>query len=175
MVAPRSSFLAAIVAILALIAAEVDADKAPRSARRLAKSAKGTKAPNTKAPKQGKSEGGMFGNHVKMRRLTYSGEQNRSLALQHMTDRFKEEGSLRSFVDSLGYEVDLKSGTGEKENVLSKEDCDGLMSLVDHGSYSNVDVPNVRTISKYIDESDLVSVIGKVSVGWHGLRLPIPL
>ena len=58
---------------------------------------------------------------------------------------------------------------------MSKEDCDGLMSLVDHGSYSNVDVPNVRTISKYIDESDLVSVIGKVSVGWHGLRLPIPL
>ena len=173
MVAPRSSFLTALVAILALIVAEVDADKAPRSARRLTKSVKSTKAP--KAPKQGKSEGGMGGNHVKMRRLTYSGEQNRSLALHHMTDRFKEEGSVRSFVDSLGYEVDLKSGTGEKENVLSKEDCDGLMSLIDHASYSNVDVPNVRTISKYIDESDLVSVIGKVSVGWHGLHLPIPL
>ena len=96
--------------------------------------------------------------------------QHRALALQHMTDRFKEKGSVRSFVDSLGYEVDLKTGTGEKENVLSKKDCEGLMSLIDHGSYSNIDVPNMYDIQMTIDESDVVSVIGKVSVCWYVLR-----
>ena len=43
---------------------------------------------------------------------------DRRLTLQYMTDRFNEEGSVRSFVDSLGYEVDLNSGMGEKENAL---------------------------------------------------------
>jgi hypothetical protein len=87
---------------------------------------------------------------------------DRRLHLQYMTDRFNEDGSISSFVDSLGYEVDLNPVTGEKENVLAKKDCEGLMSLIDHGSHSNVDEPS--NIDKYIDESDLVSVIGKVSV-----------
>ena len=87
--------------------------------------------------------------------------------LQHMTDRFKEEGSVRSFVDSLGYEVDLNAGMGEKENVLSKEDCEGLMALIDH------DESGAQDVQKFIDESDLVSVIGKVSVGGNGIYLPL--
>ena len=67
------------------------------------------------------------------------------------------------------------SGTGEKENALSKVDCEGLMSLVDHDSYSNIDEPVAQDqdIVKYIDESDLVSVIGKVSGGYHWLYLPL--
>ena len=58
---------------------------------------------------------------------------------------------------------------GEKENVLAKEDCEGLMSLIDHDSYSNAEEPEFQDIQKYIDESDLVSVIGKVSGGCHDL------
>ena len=75
--------------------------------------------------------------------------------LQYMTDRFKEGGSIGSFVKSLGYEVDLNAGTGEKENVLSKEDCEGLMSLIDHDSFSNVEVQNGLDIQKNIDEENL--------------------
>ena len=50
------------------------------------------------------------------------------------------------------------------ENVLAKEDCEGLMSLIDHGLFPNVEVPEYQDIQKYIDESDLVSVIGKVRI-----------
>ena len=89
---------------------------------------------------------------------------NRRLTLQHMTERFKEDGSVRSFVGSLGYEVDLNSGTGEKENVLAKEDCEVLMSLIDRGLFPSVEVPEYQGIQKYIDEADLVSVIGKVRI-----------
>ena len=92
-----------------------------------------------------------------------------------MTDRFKEEGSVRSFVDSFGYEVDLKSGAAEKENVLTKEECEGLMSLIDHGLYwySDVNGSGFLDIRQFVDESDVVSVIGKVSGGYHGLCLPL--
>ena len=164
MFAPRSSFLIAAIAVLALIAAaEVDADKSARNARQL----KGGKGP--KSPKSGKGSA-PTPPHGVGRRLFNSVEQNRDLTLQHLVGRFNEEGSVRSYVDSLGYEVDLKTGTGEKENVLSKKDCEGLMSLIDHGSYSNIDVPNMYDIQMTIDESDVVSVIGKVSGFWCVLR-----
>ena len=52
MFAPRSSFLIAAIAVLALIAAEVDADKSARSVRQL-KGGKSTKSP--KSPKRSKS------------------------------------------------------------------------------------------------------------------------
>ena len=142
-----------------------------------AKSPKSPKAP--KASKGSKGEGlpaepcgrGMAMCPCTVRRMQDLGD--RELTLQYMTDRFKEEGSVRSFVDSLGYEVDLNSGTGEKDNALSKEDCESLMSLIDHDSYSNVEEPEFQDIQKYVDESDLVSVIGKVSGGYHCLCLPL--
>jgi len=96
---------------------------------------------------------------------------DRELTLQYMTDRFKEEGSVRSFVDSLGYDVDLNSVTGEKESVLAKEDCEGLMSLIDHDLFSKVEVQNGQDMNKFIDESELVSVIGKVKMDYCSLTL----
>ncbi len=78
-----------------------------------------------------------------------------------MTERFNEEGSVRSFVDSLGYEVDLQTGRGERENVLSKKDCEGLMSLVDAGT-DDVEY-RFKDYQQYINETELVSIIGKVS------------
>jgi hypothetical protein len=137
-------------------------------ATKSAKGAKGTKSPKgskgtTAAPTTAPTGWGY------RRRMLDMGD--RRLTLQYMTDRFKEEGSVRPFVDSLGYKVDLNSGTREKENALAKEDCERLMSFIDHDSYSNVDEPDAQDIEKYIDESDLVSVIGKVSGGYHGLCL----
>lgn len=85
---------------------------------------------------------------------------DRRLSLKYMTDRFNEEGSVRSFVDSLGYEVDLHSGRGEKENVLSKEDCESLMSLIVTGPIEEDHA--FDDSQKYIDETELVSIIGKV-------------
>ena len=90
-------------------------------------------------------------------------EDKRRLTLGQMTDRFNEDGSVHSFVDSLGYEVDLNSGVGEKENALEKEDCEGIMSLVGLRSDSDIKEPvNYEDIHVPIDKSDLVSVIGKV-------------
>ena len=124
------------------------------------KSPKSPKAPKSPSMKSSKATTKPTDGCYPTGRMLDMGD--RRLTLQYMTDRFNEDGSVRSFVDSLGYEVDLKSGMGEKENVLAKKDCEGLMSLIDHDSYSNVEEPGFQDIQKYIDESDLVAVIGKV-------------
>ena len=169
MFAPRSSFLIAAVAVLALIAAEVDADKSARNARQL-KGGKGSKSPKSpKTPKSMKtSKAPKYG--AVWRRTVMPDMGDRRLTLQYMADRFKEEGSVRSFVESLGYEVDLNASMGEKENILAKEDCEGLMSLIDLDL--DEDSSSALDIQKFINESDLASVIGKVSGSYHRLCLP---
>ena len=160
MFVPRFSFLIAVVFVLALIASEVNAGSAKSAKSKSAKSSgKSSKS------KSGKSSSDAWDRRV----LEDMGD--RRLTLQYMTDRFKEEGSVRSFVESFGYEVDLNSGTGEKENVLSKEDCQGLMSLIDHDSFSKVEVQNGRDMTMFIDESELVSIIGKVRMDYCSLTL----
>ena len=170
--------IVAVAFVLSAMVAGADATKAGKNARKL-KGTKGTREPkSSKSSKGGEvtcdttnNPCGAYGNccagcYISISVCTNSRRLGGDLGqnLQHMTDRFSEDGSVRSFVDSLGYKVDLHPVPGEKENVLAKEDCEGLMSLIDHGSYSNVNEPAEQNVDKYIDESDLVSVIGKVRI-----------
>ena len=148
----RSLFsIVAVAFVLSTMVAGADAAKTGKNARQLQpKAPKATKTPKApKAPKGG----------YKSRRMLDTGD--RRLSLKYMTDRFNEEGSVRSFVDSLGFEVDLYSGRGEKEGVLSKEDCESLMSLLDIGPHVE-EGDAFDDFQKHIDETELVSVIGKV-------------
>ena len=111
---------------------------------------------STKSAKSAKSDKSGYGR----KRMLQSEMGDRRLSLQYMTDRFNEEGSVRSFVDSLGYEANLQSGRGEKDNVLSKKDCEGLMSLID--TDSDEDEYPFEDYQKYIDENELVSIVGQV-------------
>ena len=49
------------------------------------------------------------------------------------------------------------------------------MSLVNEDLFSSIDEGSAQDIETYVDESDLVSVIGKVSAGYHGFCLPLSL
>ena len=177
----RSLFpiIAVAFVVLSTMVADADAAKAESNTRRLKstkfpKSMKATKA--TRRPKSPKSSKGTSAptavptavptapptcaaTAYSCRRMLDTGD--RRLSLKYMTDRFNEEGSVRSFVDSLGYEVDLHSGKGEKEDVLSKEDCENLMSLLVTGPHIEEDRA-FHDFQKYIDEAELVSIIGKV-------------
>ena len=176
----RFSFAFISISLIASTATVADAAKTVRGTRRGLKSTKAPKSPKSgkigKSGKSGKSSSSpssspsespsgspsgspSFGGYYQTRMLE-SEMGERKLSLQYMTDRFNEEGSVRSFVDSLGYEANLQSGRGEKENVLSKKDCEGLMSLINIDS--DEDKYPFEDYQKYIDENDLVSIIGKV-------------
>ena len=165
----RSLFpiIAVAFVVLSTMVADADAAKAESNTRRLKstkfpKSMKATKA--TKRPKSSKSPKSTYPpapDGAWAWSFSRTGTGDRRLSLKYMTDRFNEEGSVRSFVDSLGYEVDLHSGKGEKEDVLSKEDCENLMSLLVTGPHIEEDRA-FHDFQKYIDEAELVSIIGKV-------------
>ena len=154
----RSLFsIVAVAFVLSTMVAGADATEAGKNARKL----KGTKTPKaTKAPKSSKSTYKQVTGWMQPGRMLLDSE-DRELALKYMTDRFSEEGSVRSFVDSLGFEVDLHSGRGEKEGILSKEDCESLMSLLVTSPIEEDHVSEDHQQS--IDETELVSIIGKVS------------
>lgn len=156
----RSSFfIIAIAFFLSAMVADADAAKAGKNTRRL----KGAGPKMSKSTKSNKSAKGTSppscaADSYCGRRMLDTGD--RRLSLKYMTDRFNEEGSVGPFVDSLGYEVDLHSGRGEKENVLSKEDCESLISLIATGPIEEDHA--FDDSQKYIDETELVSIIGKV-------------
>ena len=102
----RSLFsIVAVAFVLSTMVAGADATEAGKNARKL----KGTKTPKaTKAPKSSKSTYKQVTGWMQPGRMLLDSE-DRELALKYMTDRFSEEGSVRSFVDSLGFEVDLHS------------------------------------------------------------------
>ena len=151
-----------VIAIFAIGSMAMEAkDSKKKIKSKEAKKKKSKEAKKTAKPTEGNggyysSGGGYYGYG---RRLRKKGD--RRLSLQYMTERFDEEGSVSSFVDSLGYEVDLEFGTGEKDNALSKKDCKNLMSLI-HNSTEEKD--SFEDTQKYIDDTELVSIIGKVRI-----------